>query len=238
MLTRVKERLRRFLLAPKEGHASLRSALSEQGPLEECRTVLDVGANTGQMQRVFAQFFPQAVIHSLEPDPTAFAALSKAAFGNPRLKCHNLALGEQAGTLELNLNSASVTNSFLGPAAASQDMFYGGMMTLQATTPVQVSTLPEFCAAQGIAHIGLLKLDTQGFEDRILRGAKDWLSPVRAPAVLLEALFAPIYENQAAFDEVYALLRARGYKLHSIHDIESRQPQGWLFADALFVGRP
>ena len=213
----------------------LPAALAQWRALDTFATVTDVGANEGQTALRFARLFPNATIYSLEPDPKAFEALLRHTGGDPRLRCFQIALGERDGELDLNINQASVTNSFLTRAPQAEGKYYYDMMRPVRTEKVCSMTLLRFCREHDIAYADLLKLDTQGFEDRILRGGGEWLHPDRVGSIFLEVLFAKIYEGQAEFDVVYKLLRERGYKIHSFHDIQQSPPTGLLWADALFV---
>ena len=109
------------------------------------------------------------------------------------------------------------------------------MHTKVDTQTTQTLTLPEFCSRFEIEHIDFLKLDTQGFEDRILRGCGDWLTPDRVSIIQSEILFTNIYSGQAQFDVICQILRERGYKLHSFHDMESRYSIGLMWGDAIFI---
>lgn len=236
LLSRPLRRLLRWIDPPATIEQQLGAALSSVMPLSSFATVVDVGANEGQAARRFLGLMEHANVYSLEPDARPFAVLSQYAASERRLRCFQLAVGEEPGTLELRTNKESVTNSFLPPVAgAAAGAHVAEMMTQVRSEAVRVTTLPAFCDEQRIERIDLLKLDTQGFEERILRGCRDWLSPGRVRAVLTEALFADLYVSQARFDHVYAILRERGYKLHSFHEVEATSRGGWLWADALFV---
>lgn len=236
MLSRPLRRLLRRIDPPPTIEQQLGAALSSVMPLSSYATVVDVGANEGQAARRFLGLMEHARIYSLEPDGRPYSVLSRYAESEPRLRCFQLAVGEQPGTLELRANKESVTNSFLPPVeGAAAGAHVAQMMTQVTSETVRVTTLPAFCREQRIERIDLLKLDTQGFEERILRGCRDWLSPARVRAVLTEALFADLYVSQARFDHVYGMLRDHGYKLHSFHEVEATSRGGWLWADALFV---
>ena len=229
----IKTALRRFFkIAPED---TLQKALQQVRSLDEYAVVVDVGANSGQSARHFLKLFPRATIYCLEPDPRAFAELTRFAELEPRVRPHNLALAERSEERQLNINAVSTTNSFLNVAPTAGLFIDPGLLRQMGMCTVRTMTLPEFCSMVGIEKIDLLKLDTQGFEDRILLGCKDWLAPSRIGVIKTEVLFMRHYENQAEADVVMRLLREKGFKLHSFHDLASRSQIGLMWGDALFV---
>src|SRR5687767_13278915 len=75
--------------------------------------IFDIGANVGQSVLAFKDLFPRSVIHSFEPSPSAFQEMRKVAGRFENVHPRNIALGEEAGELNLMENSSSVMNSFL-----------------------------------------------------------------------------------------------------------------------------
>jgi Methyltransferase FkbM domain len=90
-------------------------------------------------------------------------------------------------------------SSLLRPARAA-----GGAVV--AGTPVTVTTLDEYCAANGIERIDLLENDTQGYELEVLRGAESLMAAGRIRLVYLELIFSEMYEGLPPFDLVYRFL--------------------------------
>lgn len=84
-----------------------------------------------------------------------------------------------------------------------------------------------------VEQIGLLKVDVQGYEQSVLRGATEVLRRTRA--VLLEINYIDHYENATRFDDVYQLLRDADFELAAVSEPELRRSP--LCADALFVRR-
>ena len=212
-----------------------RAALTELKSLDLFKTVIDVGANEGQTAAMFATLFPYAEIHCLEPDAEAFAKLLQSTARERRVHCHRIAVGEVVGELELVHNQASVTNSFLSRSPQAKGKYFYEMMKQVRSESVSVMTLPVFFRENKIKYADLIKIDTQGFEDRILRGSMGWLTPDRVGCLLLEVLFTEIYQEQADFGMVYGMLRDCGYKLHSLHNAEHIAPEGLQWADAFFI---
>src|SRR4029079_19320023 len=82
----------------------------------------------------------------------------------------------------------------------------------------------------------LVKLDVQGYEDRVIQGAGKTLS--RATAVLTEVNFEPLYTHQADFDLTYRALVACGFEFRGMWDHTLDETTGLpVFGDALFTRR-
>ncbi|GAG93970.1 unnamed protein product, partial [marine sediment metagenome] len=74
------------------------------------KTVLDIGAHTGTWARTVNYLLPNALIYSFEPIQKSFIALQEKMSGVTRHKAFNVALGEQSGETELNLNDFSASS--------------------------------------------------------------------------------------------------------------------------------
>jgi len=98
---------------------------------------------------------------------------------------------------------------------------------------VKVETLDNLCAKYVIYHIGLLKIDVQGYESRVLLGAKRILPHV--DRVIIEILQAPHYEGQSDPHEIRRLLNDAGlYFAHELHKDTFPDNGELLEIDALF----
>ena len=90
---------------------------------------------------------------------------------------------------------------------------------LSSTTEVELTTLDAWAAEAGIRSVDVLKLDTQGAELDILRGAQQLLGSVRALEVEVE--LNPIYRGQPLFGDVDRFLREQDFVLwrlgHLVH---------------------
>ena len=200
------------------------------------RHVLDVGANEGQTAVQFARAFQEATVYSFEPFPSGFEKLSEKARTFPNIKPFQLALGEQPGRQTLYLTSSTFTHSLL-PTAPEARNYLGKRVNPAGKIDVPVTTLDSFCTEHSIRHIDLLKLDVQGYELRILAGAKGLLDGRRVSLIFTEVNFVPLYENQAYFHEVYDFLLERDFQLVSFYNQTHREGPGLNWADALFVSK-
>jgi FkbM family methyltransferase len=129
--------------------------------------ILDVGANTGQFAAAARAEGAAAVIHSFEPHPVAFAQLAERAAGL-NVTAEQLALGDQDGEIEI-FDYADETGS--QHASLYREVIEGVHRRPAAGVPVRIAKLDTLARERGITQVGLLKIDTEGHELAVLRGA-------------------------------------------------------------------
>ncbi len=175
------------------------------------RLVLDVGANTGQFAAaLFNDGYVGRVI-SFEPIPDAHRQLVAAARGQPNwIIAPPLALGALSGSASFHIAGNSVsssllvmTNAHLAAVPASRQV---------DTIEVQVRRPDEVLEDLGVPDKRLfLKLDTQGTEHEVLKGASRTLKHVVGLRIELSLL--ELYQGQARFDELDVHIRRLGFEL-------------------------
>ncbi|HKW67408.1 MAG TPA: FkbM family methyltransferase [Terriglobales bacterium] len=177
----------------------------------EVTAVFDVGASTGGFaSHLFDAGFDGRVI-SFEPLTRSHGELLRAARGNTRwIVAPPVAIGSQQGTGAINI-SAHVGSSSLLPmlsahlAVVPSSGFIGKEI-------VQVTTLDD-AASNFLAgdEVVFIKIDVQGFESEVLKGARRTLA--RAAGVHIELSFVPLYEGQSLFRDTWDHLSSLGFEL-------------------------
>ncbi len=141
--------------------------------------VFDVGANRGQyLQLALAQ---ATTVHAFEPSSVAFAALTQRFSSRPNVVLNRLALGREATERELYFD---VPGSELSSLYQREITHHGHQ--LNQNEVVQVETLDHYCEQHQIERIDLLKLDAEGHELEILKGAARLLERKQIRAVSFE----------------------------------------------------
>jgi FkbM family methyltransferase len=202
------------------------------------RLGFDVGANEGQTACELRRIFPEAKIYCFEPYEAAFRALQQKLGGDPAVCLEQIAFGDHKGEATLYENAASVTNSLLpnAPEAHASQPALSAIPTGQST--VAITTLDNFCRERTISHLDFLKVDSQGYDLRILQGAREHLAEHRISFVVVEMLFAPLYAGQAHFHEIYCFLTGLRYRLVGLYAIQRSPTGAILWCDALFRCEP
>lgn len=224
------ERLTPAKLMARDAYFAQRHLLESRG----VKTIVDLGANTGQTALKYLEIFPDADVHSFEPFDTAFEELCRAVRGNSRAHVHKLAVADEIGERRFFLQEQHWNNSLLPAARAASA---GGAPASGKETVVTATTLDEFCRSEGINTIDILKMDIQGGELLALRGAQRMLKDRAIELIYTEVLFAALYEGQASFVDLFSHLVAADYRLFGLYDLQCSPNQALGWADAIFVRR-
>lgn len=171
-------------------------------------TLLDVGAAYGQFSLAATLAFPGLQVHAFEPLPEEFEVLERTLRRLPGAVAHPVALGDGEATLALHRSRNKGSSSLLRMLPAHTDAFPG--TECDGTVLAKVHTLDDVVATTPIAlrHPVLLKIDVQGFEDRVLRGARRTLQLVNA--LIVEMSLVHLYEGQILFAPLKDLIEASG----------------------------
>lgn len=197
--------------------------------------VLDVGANEGQSVDVLLGLFPSAIVHAVEPGGDAFRKLDAKHKGSTRVRVHHVALGDAQGELTLHRHRGSVTDSLLPDGAALGEVAPAELIGAVASETVPVWTLERLAKVNGIERIDVLKVDTQGYDDRVLAGAASLIAAGLIRAVQVEAIFSDLYQGQATFDAMFGRLAGTGYRFVGLFDQERGAHGALEWCDAVFV---
>lgn len=173
------------------------------------RTIFDVGANVGQTATAFAASFPDAGIRSFEPFSATFVMLQQNTARLPKVSCEQLALGSAAGSVSVPLQTSSVNNSLRASPVSSG---------VGAEETIEVDTLDGYCSARDIDEIDYLKIDTEGHDLEVLKGAREMLAAHKVGFVQVEAAMTRENRKHVAFAEFDNHLWNFGYVLFGIYE--------------------
>lgn len=126
----------------------------------------DIGANEGDLTKLLNIKFPRAIIYSFEPLPKNFQRLTQTKL--PNVKYYNLALGAQKETLEL-YDRADLDGS--AHASLYKEVISEIHKKDLISVKVPIETLDNIAIQEGIEFIDYLKIDTEGNDLNVLRGA-------------------------------------------------------------------
>lgn len=197
-------------------------------------TLCDVGANRGDFAAAVEAHCGIRRALLVEPQPALHLELQKR-FDGSRFKVSNYALSDHGGAQEFDILGADSCSSLL--SVKPESPFVGRQIdvSVKQRLEVKLRTLDDLLAEQQwTGPIDLLKLDTQGTELQVLRGATRTLPTVRV--VFVEVSFRSLYEGDALFPEIHQFLSAAGFRFYSIHEVFRDANRELLQADAVFLG--
>jgi FkbM family methyltransferase len=196
--------------------------------------VLDVGANKGQYGTSLRKAGYKGRIVSFEPLRDAFAILQRAVAHDPLWECHNIAFGDSVGTATINISANSHSSSLLPVSARTLEIepSVGYVGTQEVVIHRLDSMLDQF--AQPDDEI-FLKIDTQGYELKILNGALGVIS--RFALIQLETSFFEVYHGETLIGDVIKYLDYIGYRVVSIEPGWENPTTGELLQADFTFGR-
>jgi FkbM family methyltransferase len=187
------------------------SILAPIGPVNGPHVVLDAGAHHGWFFHCWKAWCPAAVVHAFEPTEESYRAVAARYHGDPAVKVNRAGLSAREGTMELHvMRDSMVSNSFLPhlPAGWEEVAYHTGEVTRRT---VPVTTVDAYCRSEGLGSVYLLKIDVQGWELEVLRGAEQTLPCL--DHVFVESAIRPLYADAPRFTAVADFLLDRGFYL-------------------------
>lgn len=186
--------------------------------------VLDVGANDGRTILRIQGRLGSPRIFAFEPVSTTYQTLVQRTSHLDNVSCFQLALGAAPGRETIYLNEIAAMNSFSPDWAkpvGSED--------------VEVSTVDEFMVHQGLDFVHFLKIDVEGHDLEVLKGAQRALSRSRVAIIQVEVGLDQLDRPQPSLERIRACLAPMGYYLYGIYNQCRRQvhvPAVWSDAEA------
>lgn len=197
------------------------------------RTVLDVGANTGQFAQDIRATLPEARIYSFEPLKDCYAKLVGTMAHAPKFHALNFALGADNTETTINRSSFSPSSSLLPMSAVTKEAF---PFTDEgwSSEVIRVRRLDDVASELDLTDNILIKIDVQGFEDRVIRGG--WNTIQKAKLLIIEVSFLPLYEGQPLFADIDRTVRDAGFVYRGTTNQLLNPSDGMpLQADAIFL---
>jgi FkbM family methyltransferase len=173
--------------------------------------VFDVGANHGGFGDQLRDIGYKGWIVSFEPVRAAFEDLSKHAAARPPWRVFQYALGSKAGQAEINVCECDLLNSFLTPTGPSQTLPTNQIVGRETVEIRRLDDLFDECMAGIPAQRLYLKIDTQGFDLEVLRGADGVLANFQGAQT--EVSFVPIYHQMPKYFESLREFESRGFSV-------------------------
>ena len=198
---------------------------------------IDVGANRGQYYRFLRhQLGFRGSVLSIEPIPQLAAALADQAKFDRQWQVRQCALGASGGSATLNVMARPVFSSLRMPDHSASSQF-AGKNVVARTVAVDVRRLDDIMSDAGIEGERLyLKLDTQGYDLEVLKGAAATLS--RAVALQSEVSFVPLYHGMPTWQESIEFIASLGFSVSGLFTVSRDASMRLLEADCVFVRTP
>lgn len=178
--------------------------------------VLDAGAHFGEYGGLLRHYGYRGRIVSFEPVAGNFQRLAEARAGDAGWRAYNVALGSEDGELHLNVARDTALSSFLEPSSRPLTE----ALAVESRERVQVRTLDSLfdeCVAGLADPTVFLKMDTQGWDREVLRGAERTLP--RLAGLQSEVSVLPLYEGMTDYLDAIRELQELGFDLTGIYPV-------------------
>lgn len=173
-------------------------------------TFIDVGCNIGLMSLAASQFVGHnGAVYAFEPHPDTFSILQdNIELNNSKnIFSYNIALGEKEekvliySNMQVNRGSASLIKTSQNQCEVKE---------------VAIMSLDDFIIEKGIKNIRMLKVDVEGWELEVFKGASQLLSGENAPIVCFEYSKGHALQNGQLSDLYKFIQSVNDYKLYKL----------------------
>jgi FkbM family methyltransferase len=192
-----------FLVGASRKHSNMDVYLKKN--LNNNIIVFDVGAHIGESVIRIKKIFPEATIHCFEPVIQSFNILKKNIlyFNYKKVILNNFSLFNTVSSKYIKIHCRSDLSSF----------FSINKKKKQKTTTL---TIDHYIKINKIKSVDFIKIDTQGSELEILRGAKKTLKSKKIKFLEIEIIFKNklnIYRNSISFYQIEKFLNRYNFYL-------------------------
>lgn len=186
------------------------------------RTILDVGANIGELSIYFARRLPEARVIAFEPAPENLAQFrANLALQDPPLANLELmteAVSDRTGSIAFTVGASDLNTTMV--EANLQRLKAGRQVSV---VEVPTDTLDNLCARLGVDGIDFLKIDTEGGEPRLGGAIRNMAGRIRAAYVEIS-----IYNTLDAYADLVDAFAEAGMRMHDKHGRPLDDPMAWL----------
>lgn len=181
--------------------------------------IFDVGAYIGKVSDKYLDLFKSPQIYCFEPYFFSFKKLNDHFKDLNNVKCYNIGFGDKKEKKKFYINNGHFTNSFL-PTHKLSNKVWGceDYLTTNDVVELEVTTIDDFVKENNISRIDILKLDTQGTEYDILKGAYDTINNNKINLIYMEIILIEVYEGQKKFSEILKLTEGLGFELYNMYN--------------------
>lgn len=194
--------------------------------------VLDVGANRGQFALMARKMWPKSDIICFEPLPEPSRLLTEL-FSGSNVKVLQTALSDKAGVMQMYVTESDDSSSLLQIGINQQRISH--TIVNHVENAVAVDTLDNVLADVSIPEGALLKIDVQGTEENVLRGASASLA--KLTWVYVECSYIELYIGQSLASGIVLLMDQNGFELSGVFNQAFDRKIGAVQADFLFTRR-
>jgi FkbM family methyltransferase len=206
--------------------------------IKQCSSFIDVGSNTGYYSLLAGSCNKAIPVYALEPASAPLYFLKRNIQINnldERVTAHSVALSDKTGQIEFfELDNPEQYHTKYNLAGTGSLISEGLVNKKYSSHVVPAVTMDDFVIQQKIKSVDLIKLDTEGTENRILTSAHQTLTNHK-PIIICETLFNTIEKELEAIMVKYGyeFYNHKGGKLYKVETLKRDVDNG--VRDCFFV---
>jgi FkbM family methyltransferase len=204
--------------------------------------IIDIGAHHGETLRSVLSHTSEGLTYlALEPNPDSFRFLEDTAASvardGLRLECLQKAAGPTTGSATFFRTQESAVSGLLRPAKGLESRVPAGDHRVVQDFEVDVTCIDDLLQERGLDGAAVLKIDAEGYDLEVLKGARDSISSGRIGVILAEVFFVSYRSGQAFFWDIATYLNGHDYYFVNLSDTRETS-QGRLYTgNALWVSQ-
>jgi len=192
-------------------------------------TIIDIGSNKGQFILLIEKIYPNKNIYSFEPIKEMINKQKKFFAYKNNIIFHNVALGSSNTLKEFLITTRMDSSSFLKIVS---DKNKSKNYDIVENRNIQINTLDDLLVNEKISHPVLIKIDVQGYELEVLRGANNLLK--KTDYLLLEVSKNEMYQNQPIEKVIVEYLKNLNFDILKSNNWSKIQNTNFYQRDIIF----
>lgn len=207
--------------------------------------IFDVGANKGQSIKRFLDLFENPTIHAFEPVDEAVKIIENNYSDNKNIFINNYAVGDKKEIKNFHISERSENSTFnqfnsntKWLKTRSKQLNVDENAYVKSVKKVNIETIDEYVEKNNIQMIDILKIDTEGYEDKVLGGAINTIKENKIKIVVTEIAFDNVRDKYLTFSDLEKYLIPNNFRLVGI-DLQNNNLFSGLvfFADAMYFNK-
>ena len=230
--------IRGFPMLDKKIHRFLKNFADHVLNKDKRLIVVDIGANDGWFAKSIFRFSPHAKVISFEPLKSQQAKLALIKKQYPNFSCFSSAVGDKECSMTITEYKTSGLSS-LRRINSAYSYFEGSGFSEEVVNEYRVDVvtldkqLSEMLSEQDKV---VLKIDTQGYELEVLKGACALMKRGAVKCILIELMTIKKYAGMVLYNEILEFLHERDFVLYDLCPFYYEKNNGRLSEiDAIFM---
>ena len=193
----------------------------------------------------FKKNFKEPTIHSFEPIKSEFQIIKDKFGKQDKIILNNFALGEKQEIKKLNVTAGTGNSSFnkINPGTKwlqtrSKQFNTSENNYVTKIEDVKIETLDDYCKKNNVDKIDVLKIDTQGYEDKVIQGSLETMKKNKIGIIITEIMFDDVYDKSFSFSDLEKYLIPNNFRMVGVDMANNNIFSGLVFcADVMYFNQ-